>query len=302
MHTFKSWVLAARLRTLPLSLSGIIAGTAFAQLRDQFDWTIFILALLTTIGFQITSNFANDYGDGVKGTDAEGRVGPKRALQEGLLSKKQLLRGVWVTAILSLLCAIVLLYKAFFGSNNALFWVFIFLGLFSIWAAIRYTMGDNPYGYQGLGDLFVFLFFGLLAVMGTSLLYTKLLHLQTIPLAICFGFLCVGVLNLNNLRDHVSDEKHGKRTMVVKLGFEKGKQYHLLLILGSFLSLLVFVWAESFPVKSIFFLVAYVPIFIHLTKTLRTKEPQKLDPELKKLALSTFLLAVLLQISVNYFL
>jgi len=302
LHTFKSWVLAARLRTLPLSLSGIIAGTAFAQLQNQFDWSIFVLALLTTIGFQITSNFANDYGDGVKGTDAEGRIGPKRALQEGLLSKKQLLRGIWVAAILSLLCAIVLLYKAFFNSNSILFWVFIVLGLCSIWAAIRYTMGDKPYGYQGLGDLFVFLFFGLLAVMGTSLLYTKSLYLETIPLAICFGLLCVGVLNLNNLRDHVSDAKHGKRTMVVKLGFNKGKVYHLTLILSSFIALLVFVWGENFPLKSIFFLAAYIPIFIHLNKTWRTKEPQKLDPELKKLALSTFLLAVLLQISVNYFL
>ncbi|MEM8763409.1 MAG: 1,4-dihydroxy-2-naphthoate octaprenyltransferase [Bacteroidota bacterium] len=302
MHTFKSWVLAARLRTLPLSLSGIIAGTAFAQLRNQFDWAIFALALLTTIGFQITSNFANDYGDGIKGTDAVGRVGPKRALQEGLLGKKQLLKGIWITAMLSLLSAIVLLYKAFFNSNITLFWIFTALGLFSIWAAIRYTMGDKPYGYQGLGDLFVFLFFGLLAVMGTSLLYTKLLYLQTIPLAICFGLLCVGVLNLNNLRDHVSDAKHGKRTMVVKLGFYKGKVYHLTLILGSFIALLVFVWAENFPMKSVFFLLAYIPIFIHLNKTWRTEEPQKLDPELKKLALSTFLLAVLLQISVNYFL
>ncbi|WP_136465340.1 1,4-dihydroxy-2-naphthoate octaprenyltransferase [Flagellimonas onchidii] len=302
MTNTRAWIQAARLRTLPLSLSGIIVGTALALKDGFFDSTIFILALLTTTAFQITSNFANDYGDGVKGTDNEDRIGPARALQSGLLSKAALKKGIVVCVIISLVLAILLIYSSFGLENLKLISLFLVLGILSIWAAIRYTMGNNPYGYIGLGDVFVFLFFGLLGVLGSMFLYTKSLALISYLPAITIGLLCVGVLNLNNLRDVASDKKHGKNTLVVKMGFENGKRYHFFLITLSFLCMLAFAWQARMELLQSFYLLAFLPIFIHLKTVMVTKEPVKLDGELKKLALSTFLLSVLFFLAVKFFL
>lgn len=302
MGKTKAWIQAARLRTLPLSLSGIIVGTALASLHAQFELSIFILALLTTVGFQVTSNFANDYGDGVKGTDNEGRVGPARALQSGTISRTSLKAGVIISALISLAIAVVLIYLAFGTGNFAYVLVFLVLGLLSIWASIKYTVGSNAYGYRGLGDLFVFLFFGLLGVLGSMFLYTKTLEWPSILPAISIGLLCVAVLNLNNLRDVVSDKKHGKNTLIVKMGFENGKRYHLGLISAALLCFLAYIIVIGFDWKQSFFMLAFVPLLIHLRTVMTTKEPVRLDPELKKVALSTFLLAVLFFISVNIFL
>lgn len=302
MTSIKSWLLAARLRTLPLSISGILMGTALAIGQSAFDLWIFVLALLTTIGFQITSNFANDYGDGVKGTDNEDRIGPMRALQSGMLSKSTLKKGIVASVLLSFLLALLLLFVAFGLENLQLFLIFSILGILSLWAAIKYTMGTNPYGYQGLGDIAVFLFFGLLGVLGSFFLYTKTWNWITVLPAITIGSLCVGVLNLNNLRDVVSDKKHGKNTLVVKMGFSRGKTYHLVLILLAFMSMLWYTGIEKIPLLDAWYLLAFVPILVHLAKVMRTKEPVKLDGELKKLALSTFLLSLLFLIAVNYFL
>lgn len=302
MGKTKAWIQAARLRTLPLSLSGIIVGTALASLHAQFELSIFILALLTTVGFQVTSNFANDYGDGVKGTDNEDRVGPARALQSGTISRTSLKAGVIISALISLAIAVVLIYLAFGAGNFAYVLVFLVLGLLSIWASIKYTVGSNAYGYRGLGDLFVFLFFGLLGVLGSMFLYTKTLEWPSILPAISIGLLCVAVLNLNNLRDVVSDKKHGKNTLIVKMGFENGKRYHLGLIFTALLCFLAYIIVIGFDWKQSFFMLAFVPLLIHLRTVMATKEPVRLDPELKKVALSTFLLAVLFFISVNIFL
>ncbi|AWX45924.1 1,4-dihydroxy-2-naphthoate octaprenyltransferase [Flagellimonas maritima] len=297
-----AWVQAARLRTLPLSLSGIIVGSALARKQGFFDISIFVLAILTTIGFQITSNFANDYGDGTKGVDNEDRVGPARVLQSGLLTPSKLRQGIIISVIISMLLAIGLIYISFKGESFAYILVFFVLGTFSIWAAIKYTMGSNPYGYKGLGDIFVFLFFGLLGVLGSMFLYTKSLDLVSVLPAVSIGLLCVGVLNLNNLRDVFSDKKYGKNTLVVKMGFENGKYYHSSLLLISFLCLLSYAWLDVSDILRSFYLLAFVPIFIHLKKVRDTKEPFKLDGELKKLALSTFLLSVLFYLTVNNFL
>ncbi|RDY61749.1 1,4-dihydroxy-2-naphthoate octaprenyltransferase [Flagellimonas nanhaiensis] len=302
MGNVKAWIQAARLRTLPLSLSGIIVGTALAQKEGAFELGVFVLALLTTVGFQVTSNFANDYGDGVKGTDNEDRVGPARALQSGLLSQSALKKGIWVSIIISLILAVWLLLKAF-GSENILYLlIFFVLGILSIWAAVKYTMGSNPYGYKGLGDVFVFLFFGLLGVLGSMFLYTKSWSWSAMLPAITIGLLCVGVLNLNNLRDIISDEKHGKHTLVVKMGFQNGKRYHFSLLIIAFGCLLGFTWIEKIPLRNSYYFLAFLPIAIHFRKVMVTQVPKELDGELKKLALSTFLLAVLFYIAVNNFL
>nr|WP_298998494.1 1,4-dihydroxy-2-naphthoate octaprenyltransferase [uncultured Allomuricauda sp.] len=294
--------MAARLRTLPLSISGILMGTALAISAGAFNSHILILALLTTIGFQITSNFANDYGDGVRGTDNEDRIGPSRALQAGLISKRNLKTGILFSSLISLFLAFTLLYVSFGLEYMSYFLIFTFLGVLSIWAALKYTMGSKPYGYQGLGDLAVFTFFGLLGVLGSLFLYTKTWSWAAVLPAIAIGLLCVGVLNLNNLRDMVSDKKSGKNTLVVQMGFENGKRYHFILIAISFLSMLLYGWLKKIPFESSWFFLAFIPIFIHLVKVMRTKEPIELDSELKKLALSTFLLSILFLIAVNYFL
>ena len=173
MKKAKAWLSAARLRTLPLSLSGIIVGTALANLMSYSDGFIFGLCSLITIGFQITSNFANDYGDGIKGTDADDRVGPKRALQSGALTASELRWGISITALLSIFLTLTLLVYVFGVSQLPYFFIFLVLSIFSIWAAIKYTIGKSAYGYRGLGDVFVFLFFGLLAVLGIKFLYLQ---------------------------------------------------------------------------------------------------------------------------------
>ena len=301
MPKIKVWISAARLRTLPLSLSGIIVGTALGSMYSEFRWDIFVFALLTTVGFQVTSNFANDYGDGVKGTDNETRVGPKRALQSGQLSRKELKVGIIISIIICILFTVALLYLSFGTENLILTLIFGALGILSIWAAIKYTVGSSAYGYKGLGDLFVFLFFGLLGVMGSMFLYTKALNALAIFPAVTIGLLSTGVLNLNNLRDYESDKTSNKNTLIVKMGIRNGKIYHVFLIAISFISILAFTFIHYHNWKNTIHLVAFVPIFIHLNKMWKIKNTVLLDPELKKLALSTFLLSILFYFSFNNF-
>jgi len=240
VHKLSAWVNAARPRTLPLSISGILIGTALAGYLGYSDTLLFWLAIFTTIGFQITSNFANDYGDGVKGTDNHNRVGPKRALQSGLLSRATLKRGIIVSVIINILLVVALIYTAFGKANLVLSLTFLLLGAFSIWAAIKYTVGDTAYGYKGLGDIFVFIFFGFVGVLGSLFLFTKSFYFLGLLPATSIGLLSVGVLNLNNLRDYNSDKESGKNTIIVKIGFKAGKKYHYSLLLGAFLSLSIF--------------------------------------------------------------
>jgi len=272
-----------------------------ANLNGFSDGIIFGFCLLITVGFQVTSNFANDYGDGIKGTDAEDRLGPKRALQSGALTSKELKWGIIIVALFSLVGSISLLDYVFGGESLLYFILFLVLAFLSIWAAIKYTVGKSAYGYHGLGDVFVFLFFGLLAVLGCKFLYTQdIVFLDFLP-AVAIGLLSVGVLNLNNLRDMESDANHGKNTLIVKLGFINGKIYHALLLLVSFVAFLIYGILEING-RALFFLIPYVIILIHLRKVIYTDKPVELDPELKKLAMSTFLLSVLLYLAVNYFL
>lgn len=290
----KNYIQAARLRTLPLSVSGIILGSCLAYSNGFFDWKIFVLAIITTIGFQVLSNFANDYGDGVKGTDNEDRVGPERALQSGTISPKQMLNAIKITGVVTFCIAILLIYLSFGIENFGYSILFFGLGLASIAAALKYTMGKNAYGYSGLGDVFVFLFFGLLSVCGSYFLFTKEINFTIFLPAISLGLLSVGVLNLNNMRDRESDAKANKNTLVVKIGDEFAKYYHYYLLVASFLFTLLFVMIHySSPVQFIFIL-AFIPIFKHMLTVVNNKKPVDLDPELKKLALSTFLFAILL--------
>ena len=288
MSKLSSWIGAARLRTLPLSISGIIVGSSIAGAEGYFDIAIFSLALGTTLGLQILSNFANDYGDGIKGTDNEERIGPARAIQSGLITQKDMMLAIIITAITTLLLAVLLIYAAFGSEMILTSLVFFLLGIGAIIAAMKYTMGDSAYGYRGFGDLFVFIFFGLVAVYGSYFLYSHDHNLVSLFPAISIGLLSVAVLNLNNLRDRISDKNAGKITMVVKLGESKAKDYHYALILGALFCMVVYSVINSQDLNDFIYLIAFIPLVFHLQRVVNNREPQRLDPELKIVALSTF--------------
>lgn len=306
----KHWIQAARLRTLPLSVSGIIVGSMYALANptdnvltptEVFNWRIFGFAILTTLGLQVLSNFANDYGDGMKGTDNEDRVGPKRAIQSGVISPAAMKRAIIITSLLTLLSAILLIYYAFADTNIWYSLFFLALGLLSIVSAIRYTVGNTAYGYRGYGDLFVFVFFGLVSTLGVNFLYSKQLDFVLFLPASAIGLLSVGVLNLNNMRDEVSDRKSNKNTVVVKIGAAKAKKYHYFLVITAMVLVVVFALLSHFHFDQYLFLLAYIPLTKHLINVYKNQEPRLLDPELKKLALSTFTLSVLLALCMIYF-
>ena len=289
----KSYIKAARLRTLPLSISGIIVGSFLAVSAGLFNWLIFLLAIITTIGFQVISNFANDYGDGIKGTDAV-RTGEERMVSSGKISPKQMKLAIIVTAILTIITAIFLIYSAFGASN---FWyslLFFLLGITSVIAAIKYTVGNSAYGYSGFGDVFVFVFFGLLSVLGSYFLFTKEIHFPVFLPAFSIGLLSTAVLNLNNMRDRKNDKKSNKNTIVVKIGAEAAKRYHYSLLGLSFIFAVSFVLLTFIKPVQFIFLLAYIPLGIHSIFVYNNREEYKLDGELKKVALSTFLFAILL--------
>ena len=300
----KHWIQAARLRTLPLSVSGIIVGSFYAMSQSMFNWKIVIFALSTTLGLQILSNFANDYGDGVKGTDNEDRIGPKRAIQSGAITPQAMKRAMIITSIMTLLSAILLIYCSFKDHNLGFSLFFLVLGILAIASAIRYTVGSNAYGYRGYGDIFVFVFFGLVSTLGIYFMFAKTFenaYLLFLP-ATAIGFLSVAVLNLNNMRDEISDKKAGKNTLVVKMGVEKAKIYHYFLIVSAMVLVLVFAYLSDFHFDQYIFIVAYFPLTKHLITVYKTKDSRALDPELKKVALSTFLLSVLLALCLIFFL
>ncbi|WP_162128471.1 1,4-dihydroxy-2-naphthoate octaprenyltransferase [Flavobacterium phycosphaerae] len=307
----KHWIEAARVRTLPLSVSGIIVGSFYAlsSPTDEvltptqvFSWKIFGLLILTTIGLQVLSNFANDYGDGVKGTDNEDRVGPKRAIQSGVITPAAMKRAVIITAFLTFLSAVALIYTSFHFKYFYYSVVFLILGIMAIASAIRYTVGKGAYGYRGYGDLFVFVFFGLVSTFGSYFMFAKELNWLLFLPSIAIGFLSVGVLNLNNMRDEESDRKAGKNTIVVKMGGAAAKKYHFFLVISAMILVLIFAFLNDFHFDQYIFVVAYFPLVGHLITVYKNQNPKLLDPELKKLAISTFLLSVLLALCLIFFL
>jgi 1,4-dihydroxy-2-naphthoate octaprenyltransferase len=276
-------------------------GSFYAMSQGIFNWNIVIFALLTTLGLQILSNFANDYGDGVKGTDNDDRVGPKRAIQSGVISPAEMKRAIVITSLITLLFAVLLIYFAFKGKYLVFSLIFLVLGILAIASAIRYTVGKSAYGYRGYGDVFVFIFFGMVSTFGVYFMFSKTLDLLLLLPATSIGFLSVGVLNLNNMRDEESDRKAGKNTIVVKNGGAWAKKYHFFLVISAMILVLIFAFLNDFHFDQYIFVVAYFPMISHLITVYKNKTPRLLDPELKKLAISTFLLAVLLALCLIFF-
>jgi len=293
----QAWVEAIRPRTLPLSLSGIIFGAAIAFQQLAVNWTIFALAISTTLLFQILSNLANDYGDGVKGTDNADRVGPMRAVQSGVISHQTMKSAVIFTAILSSISAIALIYFGTQQMPQSVMIMYGVLAIFCVIAAITYTVGKKAYGYHGLGDVMVFIFFGLVSVLGVYSLFTKTFDWINLLPATTIGLLSVGVLNLNNMRDYPSDKKAGKNTLVVKIGVDFAKMYHTLVIIIAIVCLVAFL-IEKKNAAGFISIIPAIGLLFHLMKVAKVRTTKDFDPELKVVALSTFFIAVFYFISI----
>jgi len=288
----KSWLKAFRLRTLPLSFSCIAMGSFLAASENKFNGIIFSICLITTLFLQMLSNLANDYGDTVHGADSTARVGPLRTVQSGEISPAAMKNAMVIFGLLALASGISLLYVSFGNLLSANFLLFLLLGLGAIAAAVKYTAGKNPYGYKGLGDFFVFLFFGLVGVCGTYYLYTHQFSPEILLPAGSIGLLCAGVLNVNNMRDRISDAATGKITIAVRLGTRNSKYYHLALVLLAWILILSYSLLHYQSSLQFIYLISAPLFIVHLSKVFQNKEPALLDGQLKTLVLSTLLYCI----------
>ena len=297
MAKLRTWIRAARPRTVLLSFSGVLLGgfLAFDQLRSlspskgRYIFVI-LFAALTAILLQILSNLANDYGDFKKGTDNAKRVGPQREMQSGAITEQEMKRGLAFTAMLCLISGALLIF-VFSGLTWQELAVFAVFGLGAVLAALLYTLGKRPYGYRGLGDLFCFLFFGWAAVVGTFYLATKALDFSVLLPASAMGFLSNAVLNINNMRDYENDKASGKNSLVVKLGVKNAFIYHCLLIGGAFVCLTVYLVMHQAAWYSYLFLLLSI-LFIKDLIAIKKTKPELLDPFLGRQVKHSFLLVV----------
>jgi len=292
----KKWISALRLRTLPLALASIAMGSFLAAAEGEFSFSVFLLASLTTLFLQITSNLSNDYGDAIHGADGEFREGPERAVSSGAISGKAMKVAITVFAILAFISGVMLIIAGTGSIMTAV--IFLVLGVVAIMASMTYTAGSNPYGYVGLGDLSVFIFFGILAVMGTYYLQTGYLNMSTLLPAISMGLLTVAVLNVNNVRDIESDKIAGKKSIPVRIGRSNAVAYHWMLLGGAVLAALIYTLFNYNSLLQFLFLVT-VPLLIKNGRAVASiEEAMKLDPYLKQLAMTALLFVLTFGIGV----
>lgn len=286
--SFKIWIKAFRLRTLFLALASIAMGTFLAAAHHKFDPLIFILCSLTAVFLQILSNLSNDYGDYVNGADSVYRVGPTRAVQAGEISTGAMRRAIWVFSFLSLSSGIYLLVVGIkFSPLN--FFGFFMIGILAIIAAIKYTAGARPYGYSGLGDISVFIFFGWVGVMGTYYLQAEDVTSSLFLPATSCGLFSVAVLNINNIRDIDSDKKAGKKSIPVRIGRQKAKIYHWSLLISGVLCTVVYTLINYTSPYQWLFLLSLPLIVKNGIMISRKNNPLELNPYLKQMAISTLI-------------
>ena len=293
MASVKSWIRAARPRTVLLSFSGVLMGS-FLALNEEICYpSVLVFAAITAILLQILSNLANDYGDYIKGVDNTQRIGPKREMQNGTITKREMMIGIALTAALCLLSGGILLIISFIKSQS---WneltVFCALGIAAILAALFYTLGKRPYGYQGFGDLFCFVFFGWAAVAGTYYLATKNLDFPILLPASAIGLMSNAVLNINNMRDYDSDKASGKNSLVVKIGLRKAFIYHVFLIVGGFVCLSAFLIIRHCTFYTHLFWLLFTLFAKDLAIIKKNLETHLFDPLLPKQVRNTFLLTL----------
>jgi 1,4-dihydroxy-2-naphthoate octaprenyltransferase len=286
-----AWISAFRLRTLPLALSSVSMGAFLAASQGMFNGKIFGLCCLTTVFLQVLSNLANDYGDSVHGADHAGRSGPSRTVQSGAIPAASMRSAIVIFVMLSLVSGTALLLTAF-GTNLELLLAFFGLGLLCIAAAVLYTVGRKPYGYAGLGDLSVLIFFGGVGVAGSLFLFTRSLSAWSLLPALTCGLFSVGVLNINNIRDIESDRQAGKYSIPVRIGKQKAALYHWFLLAGGMVAAVWFTLLNyRSPLQFLFLLSA--PVFVVIGKAVSQKASMELDPYLKRMALGTLLFVLL---------
>jgi 1,4-dihydroxy-2-naphthoate polyprenyltransferase len=286
------WFLAFRLRTLPLALANAVMGSFLALDDGSFKWEIFVLTVVTITLLQIVSNLANDYGDAVSGADRPDRVGPVRVTATGMVTRNEMKRMVIFFIILSMIVGSCLVFLGLRDASWKQIILFFILGASAIAAAVMYTVGKKPYGYRGLGDIFVFIFFGLVGVIGTYYLQTNRLDIHVIVPAAIIGLMSTAVLNSNNLRDINEDSESGKRTLAVQHGLAFARKYHLLLIGSAWLLTFLFTLREFHSWWQLLYLIS-LPVFIrNCWKIYHYKESSELNIELRNLSLGTLLFAL----------
>ncbi len=284
----KDWIHAIRLRTLPLALASIGLGSFLAAFDGKFRWIVFLLSGLTTIFLQILSNLANDYGDTQHGADHAGRAGPDRAVQAGKISMKSMKIAIYIFIGLSLVSGLSLLFISL-QEVSVGFLLMLLVGVLAIGAAINYTMGKNPYGYAGFGDLFVLIFFGFVGVMGTYFCHTGDFSTPALLPALSCGLLSTAVLNLNNIRDIASDKQAGKLSIPVRIGRKNAVIYHWSLIVIAIAASAAFVVINFRTPLQFLFLITTPLLIYNGIKVSKIHNAKKLDPFLKQMAISTLL-------------
>ena len=282
----KYWIKAARLRTLPLAFSCILLSSSLVIINNkELSFKVLFLTLTTTLLLQTLSNFANDYGDAIKGADKK-RTGEERMVQSGKISKSHMKLAIMILSITTLIVGLYLIFSVFQKDLYKIL-IFLFFGISSIIAAIKYTVGKSAYGYKAYGDLSVFIFFGMIGVIGSYYLFTKNFHWITLPGALFTGLMSCGVLNLNNMRDYENDKKNNKVTLVVKMGMKKSKKYHFSLIFLAIISLITILLFTN----NYYYIISMFPlVFVvrHLKLLNKYQDMKLLDSQLKVIAISCF--------------
>ncbi|MCP9268162.1 1,4-dihydroxy-2-naphthoate polyprenyltransferase [Xenorhabdus sp. XENO-1] len=294
----QAWLESLRPKTLPLAVAAVVSGSALASWTGHFKWPVALLALLTAALLQILSNLANDYGDVAKGSDTEKRIGPMRGMQKGIITAKQMKTALKITVLLSCLSGIALITVACNSPSDII--GFLALGVLAIVAAITYTVGTKPYGYIGLGDLSVLIFFGWLSVIGTYYLQASTFDLSTVLPATACGLLSVAVLNINNLRDIESDRQNGKNTLAVRLGAKKARYYHAALLISAILCLAAFTLLLLKGWSGWLFLLAVPLLLKHMWKVLHDQTPEGMRPMLVQMVKAALLTNALFSIGLVF--
>lgn len=292
----QAWLESLRPKTLPLGVIAIITGSALTYLTGNFKWPVALLAIITAGLLQILSNLANDYGDAVKGSDTAERIGPLRGMQKGVITQADMKKALKINIIAACISGLLLVAVACEKPEDAI--GFLVLGLIAIVAAITYTVGKKPYGYLGLGDISVLIFFGWLSVMGTYYLQANTLNMITFLPATACGLLSVAVLNINNMRDIENDVKAGKNTLAVRLGPSGARIYHAIIIIVAILCLAFFNLLYLRGWTGWLFLLAVPMLMNHVRRVLSDPTPEGMRPMLENMVKAALFTNVLFSIGV----